>query len=666
MISLITVSSGIHPHAKENMKEFCSPDEYKILNQLGQEFYISTLKYIRIGSSTYNYAFIKFPDLKSKVFGIENEMIFLLSGFENFEPRTIDAIENILNENSGFRLDKICTFIASNDIDFISKIDTLIQSNNESSVIIPFTYHELLSQQNSNFFIERIKKYFFERNLFDFESPLRKDTYFFARENICHELVDAHISNTNAGIFGLRRSGKTSILFSIKRILKKRNAYATIIDCQKLHLNRWWRALYYIIHTINKEHTIKMQIDIEKYTEENAAMQFENDISKLNRKINKNNAKILLIFDEIEHLTFGISISQYWKTGDDYIKFWQVLRGLYQKLDNPITFLIAGTNPKCIETPFINKVDNPLYHQIKCRYIESFQVDQTKVMVKTLANYMGITFEEETYTYLTREYGGHPFLIRQACSYIWSELRKQNFTKVDRSIYADYTQRFNESIGHKYCEMIIGVLEEYYNDEYMMLTYLARNDIDEFNYFAKNDPTYTEHLLGYSILEKSLIGYDFKMDILKKYLEKKNQYQKQNLTDEEKRTEIGSRRNAIEIKLRKVVIQQLKARFGDTEAKNKVLKITNPKNKTLLLKELFDPDKNDIYLSNLIEIIRLNWIDCFQNIFETDVEKFKSRMTILNSIGRSDAHAKNVKDYDMQSFRGSMTWLEERVDSFLD
>ena len=56
----------------------------------------------------------------------------------------------------------------------------------------------------------------------------------------------------------------------------------------------------------------------------------------------------------------------------------------------------------------------------------------------------------------------------------------------------------------------------------------------------------------------------------------------------------------------------------------------------------------------------------FQNVFSEDVEKFNSKMILLNSIGRSDAHRKNVPDSDMQIFRGTITWLEENVNSYLD
>ena len=81
-------------------------------------------------------------------------------------------------------------------------------------------------------------------------------------------------------------------------------------------------------------------------------------------------------------------------------------------------------------------------------------------------------------------------------------------------------------------------------------------------------------------------------------------------------------------------------------------------------KDLFDANKHEIFLEDLRDLMRRNWETGFRNIFSEDVEKFNSRMILLNSIGRSDAHAKNVPDSDMQSFRGAMSWLEEKVDEY--
>ncbi|MDN2707972.1 ATP-binding protein [Janthinobacterium sp. SUN118] len=659
------VFHGINPAAR--LENFTA-DEYKIVNNLSRHFYVTTgCKEIKIGKSQYRYFFLKFTTAKAMTYGLNDEIIVLFSPFENFEPRTLDAIEEIQEKNSGFRLDKICAFVISKDEKFIDKIDRTIKSHKESRIVTPFTYLELSIDRNDDFYRERIKKYFFERNLFDFDSPLRKDLYFFGRDNICLSIIDKHESLQNSSLFGLRRSGKTSILLSVCRRLAAKGGLFTLVDCQLLHLGRWWDALYFIADKASKDTRSKININRGNYTEFNSGMEFDKDITKI---FHKNGKTILLILDEIEQITFDISFSAHWRSGEDYVKFWHVLRSVFQKPQPPITFSIAGTNPRCLETPIAHGGDNPLFGQIAPEYIEKFEVPQTKQMIETLSSYMGIKFEEDIYSYLTREFGGHPFLIRQACSYIKNMLDANSNRRVDRILYEEAAKNFNEGVGQGFCDMVVGVLAEHYPDEYTMLCYLARGDNEDFDQLALNDGNYVQHLVGYGVIYKATIGYDFQIDAIKKHLARKEKYQRLKLTNAEKLAEISERRNHVEHRLRKLVQQILRVLLGESAAIQQILAKHDVKSKrkyfSLSYKELFDPHKHEIYFDDLRELMRKNWNPSFQNVFSEDVEKFNSKMILLNSIGRSDAHRKNVPDSDMQIFRGTMTWLEENVNSYLD
>jgi hypothetical protein len=659
-----TVYAGINPKARlDSFPE----DERNIIIRLSSEFYITGgFNTIRIGQSEYRYCFLKFPDDKAAVFGARDEIITILSPFENFEPRTLDAIEKIQEQHPGFRLDKICAFLISKDKGLLAKLDRTIRTQKESRLITPFTYEELGSQQPAHFFRQRIKQYYFERNLFDFDSPLRKDLYFFGRDDICQSIIDKHSSGQNASLFGLRRSGKTSILLSVCRRITAQGGFASLIDCQILYQMSWNNALFHVASRINDEHKVGIHLDKSAYTEANAPLRFMKDVDRLHNKLQKT---ILIALDEIEQITFGVSFSEEWRNGSHYVRFWHVLRSLFQKQHNPITLLISGTNPKCLETPFIMGGDNPLYLQIKAEYIPGFTVSQTRQMIETLSSYMGITLDEDIYTYLTREFGGHPFLMRQACSYIKTALDQQPDKRhIDRILYEKSIKSFHENAGHTFCEMVIGILAEHYKDEYTMLTLLARGDIADFLEFAQIDPAYTEHLLGYGVLSKSLNGYDFRIDAVKKHLSQKERYKKINLTDADKLAEISARRNDVEHRLRRLVAQVLRAAYGEDRAKLMILAKHDEKKQkkyaALSYRDLFDANKHEIYFDDLRELMRKNWENGFRNIFSEDVEKFNSRMVLLNSIGRSDAHKKDVSDADMQSFRGAMSWLENKISEY--
>lgn len=659
----VTVYPGLNPNARiENLP----PDEQSIARVLSKDFYITGgFKDVTIGTSNYRYFFLRFPDDKAAAFGARDEIIVLLSPFENFEPRTLDAIERIQEKNSGFRLDKICAFVISKDPDFIEKLSRTIKTQKECRLITPFTYEELKLPQTTDFYRQRIKQFFFERNLFDFDSPLRRDLYFFGRDDLCQSLIDKHQTGQNSSLFGLRRSGKTSILLSVSRRIANQGGFCSIIDCQLLYQLNWHTALHHIISTINNDHHAKIAINEAEYTEEKAAISFTKDIDKIYKKLRKS---VLLSFDEIEQITFGVSFGESWCSGKSYVRFWHTLRSLAQKQVNPITILLVGTNPRCLETPFVMGGDNPLYGQIKPEYIPGFSISQARQMIETLSSYMGISIDDDIYAYLVREFGGHPFLMRQACSYMKSELDKGTHRHIDRLSYEKFIIEFNEGLGHGFCEMVIGVLSEHYIDEYTMLTYLARGDITEFEQLAGSDSTYTQHLLGYGVISKSVNGYDFKIDSVKKHLSLKERYKRLHLTDAEKLAEISERRNNIEHHLRRLVAQVLRSKHGEEEAKRLVLAKHDTRSRAryshLPYRELFNASKHEIYFKDLAELMRRDWESGFRNIFSENVEKFNSRMILLNSIGRSDAHKIDVSDADMQTFRGSMSWLEEKVEEY--
>ncbi len=312
-----------------------------------------------------------------------------------------------------------------------------------------------------------------------------KTIILFGRTDVVHSLLNRHLSGEHSGVFGLRKTGKTSILYGVDRALKRENGISIWIDFQHHHFKRWNRLLFAIISTIISENNIDLVRSESDYCEEKAPTLFESDMLYCY----KSTGKLLIFFDEIEHITFNISISDHWKEGRDYIKFWQVIRSCSQKHPDLFTYIIAGTNPKCIETTRVAGVDNPIYSQFDPEsYIKAFDTKSTKEMVNKLGGYMGLEFDDIVCAALTQDYGGHPFLIRHVCKTI-NQLIKENQTlnkplRVNKTIYDQGKKLFEEKYAERYYEMIIEVLKEFYYDEYQVLVYLALGDMDNFGRYA--------------------------------------------------------------------------------------------------------------------------------------------------------------------------------------
>lgn len=658
------VKPGKHPSIDLSI---FTPEEKSIVNKIAAEWYVTRCGIVPLGQkSEYKYLLLKPTEKYSELFNFELEIVACLSSYDSFEPRVLDVYEAVYRCNSEFRIEKSITMLLSKDDNVQSALRKILKTDQECQVIVPFSYKEIIENSDSFFLRNRFKEFFYSRDLFSFQNPLTKDYYFFGRKDLVHDIVNRHNSNENSGLFGLRKTGKTSIVFGVQRVLKNSDDSSVYMDCQNpsFHKSRWNKALWLVIDRYKKENGLECKVhNCEEYTEENASRLFSKDIVALQKK---QKGKILIIFDEIEHITFGVSPSEHWKKGNDSLFFWQSIRSSFQSNQGVFTYLIVGTNPKCVEIPSINGTDNPIFSQIPYQFIRSFDVTQTKEMVSKLGGIMGLRFDDIIYGKLTDDFGGHPFLIRLVCSKIHNIVKQERPARVDKAIYEASKNEF-ERDNSSYIEMVINVLKEYYPDEYEMLTMLSIGDAKQFNEFAQLSKEYTSHLIGYNILDVNNGTYTFKIEAIKRYLESKNKYVKIGLTIEEKIKEISDRRNRIEPQLRLVIRTTLQAKLGPQEAKKSVLSIMgDPREQkyyTFSLKDIFDPNQSEIYWEDLRKIISKHW-DVFQNIFDKDQQQFNTYMNNINKY-RVDAHAKNISDEEMSEFRVSASKIEKLLSDYL-
>ena len=649
------------------------PKEQLIMRKLAREWFITRADEIWIGrdefnSSKYRYALLKPTFTFQEMFNLDREVIAIFSDYEFFQPRTLDAIDVVAKKFQSLRIEKVCSIVLSSTDDVETKIHDLLKSDEESQVIIPIPYDEYLDSRDDYYLRNKFKANFYTRDLFAFEGPLRKDLYFFGRTDLIHRIVGRHNSNENSGLFGLRKSGKTSVIFGVERALNANDALSIVIDCQDTGFNqrRWNEALWYVLYQLRKKYGLTDDFPREpKFSTKDASLVFESELKNIHDKLGQTN--ILVIFDEIENITPGVSATAHWDTDLDFVHFWQTLRSLYQRTSNLFSYLIVGTNPTCVEQPKFHEKANPLFMSIPFEFIEPFDVDRTREMIGKLGRIMGINFDQLIYSKLTEDYGGHPFLMRHVCSVINDDLRSDRPVQVGKVQYRQARNIFDDKYG-KYVQMVLEVLETHYPEEYAMLEFLALDEIDDFKAFAADSPHYTEHLIGYGLIENINGEYDFRIEAIKKYLIRKNQYKKLATTPEEMWDEISQRRNSIESKLRRIIRNQLQAHLGTNEARDLILGIMGPNKKAkyggLSYKELFDPNISEFYWDDIRKVATKKW-DFFKNIFGQDQERFNTEMRWINQL-RKDAHSGDVTEDEMSYFRVCIGRLEKFVEDYLE
>lgn len=660
------VRPGINPAVKLN---HFTTEEKAIINRISKEWYVTNGggEIILSPKSKYRYVLIKPVDVFQQMFNLDREMVALFSPYEHFEPRTLDTISVANTRHQALRIERICSVIISKDNEIEYKLKELLKNDQEAQIVIPFTYSELHSRiEDPFFFRNRFIRHFYARDLFASESPLKKDIYFFGRTDLVYSLINRHRSHQVSGLFGLRKTGKTSVIFGIQRAMKKDGGISTFIDCQNpaFHRLRWNNALHHVLQEIRQQNGLSDRLGpLDQYTEEKASTLFEKNLVRMSSDLG--NKTIMLIFDEVENITPTVSPTEHWKNGNDFVYFWQSIRSLFQKRSDLFSYLLVGTNPLCVELPRIGNSDNPIFAQVPIEYIPGFDVPQTREMVRRLGKIMGLHFDESIYSRLTDDFGGHPYLIRHVCSVVNRLARSERPIRVDKALYEEAVRVFLRDYS-QFMDMILSVLKEYFPDEYEMLRMLACGDKEAFSEFAQSSPLFTNHLLGYGILQEVDGRFSFKTETIRQYLEVREKYRKLHKTNKDKQAEISERRNAIEKDLRRLCRMQLMAQIGDSAARSTVISILGEPRASrfsgLSYSDLFDANKVDIYFSDLIKIISKEW-NCFKNLFGSNKEDCLDNLKIINKL-RNDAHAKDISDSEFQVFRLSAERIETLIKNF--
>lgn len=653
------VYSGIHATAENNINEFFSEKEKRIARRWSDQFYITSAGRKQAGTGEFKFLLIKPTASMEEALSITQEIVVILSPFTTFEARTLEAYDSVTAQFLVQRYEKMCYVLISGD-ENIEKVLPTFLSSQDNQIVVPFTYNSFEQNKgDSNYIKNQFRKYFYSRDLFDYSEPLKKDTFFFGRGDVVTNIITKHRQGLNYGVFGLRKTGKTSVIYDVDRKSTSQNFTSVIIDCQNTSFNmrHWNSALYYIVMQLKNKVDCDFDISESEFGVADAAMKFEYYLDKIK---SISGSTILIMFDEIENISFGKSSVPHWCSQLDFVYFWQSIRSAFQTTREIFTFCIFGTNAKCIEDATILGKDNPIFNMFQPYYIEGFDVPQTREMVRKLGRIIGIKFDEPIYSKLVEDYGGHPFLIRRVCSKI-AQMNLSRPVAIDRIKYNKAKEAFN--LENSYFDMILQVLKQFYADEFEMLKLLACDEIESFEYFVREDRSMVNHLIGYGLISQNDGNYDFKIDAIKEYILRIESPHIKLVTPVEKWANLCTQRNNLESELRRMVKSIIKiAHKNESEAKDYVVKklyASNRKLSATTYNELFDSRVCNIYLKHLVDLIKADW-DYFSDYFgKQDV--FIAHANVLNAEGRFDAHATEPSDDEMNAVNNAIKYMTSGV-----
>lgn len=681
-------------------------EEYEILEKLKEVIYISLVNHHDMGYGGASFPFCLMGTtefLKPYIHG-KYEFLLVFSHFDNcsWQQNTLKAVNFIRKRREIAERHPLINFyvLISNANYLKDEIDKM--KGGTEAAIIPFSFKEILECENKeqleNLILERFGEYIYENNMLGEETPIEDDQLLFGdRGKIAEAIVNRCREGKHSGIFGLRRSGKSSVLKAVTRKLDYADIKYSIIEARSVleNIDSWKTALFDIAKTIRITTTGLLREDGESRADYQNRLKLASSESDYEKRpsqcfvedvklYTKDNPVFVLAIDEIELITYNTATSPVWQNLDSYKGFWGALR------DSNCSLILCGVNSTINEKSIIefngNSCDNPMFERIHyCAdfsktYLPVFTDDQTKIMINTLGGYSNIAFNQ-VYVDINRTFGGQPYAIRQFCAFMFENiksLRSPNaIYEISKPTFVALSDEFNKS--GKGDQVFSTILQHIciYKEEYEMLKKCALAP-EKYKTVKQDDVCIIDHLVKYGLIEyDSSTNYiSFTISALKDYICRTETKDPKDMSNDERRRYVQDKVQICEKKLKKYIMQYFVYNGGETVGKN-FMKTQFQYNNIILnmsftptislatcsFEDFFDHKKFVFYFSKLRTIIKSNWTS-LGSAFQSNgmsKEQFSVYMGHLNA-GRTDAD-----HYDAEDMTSPVEWeIDDRtMDAFV-
>lgn len=445
-----------------------------------------------IAYNTTLYPFIIKPSFTfAETFGLEYELLLVYTPYDSMQARTMQAINSIFSRDPAKgRVENLICVVVSDAPNAKDWLNTYAAENQDLRTYVVFSKESLLHRP-SHSMLSEFRKQLAERDLFDVQLPLLNDMYFFGRQTILQTLQDNIKRSENSGIFGLRKTGKTSLLYKIKRTIESAEIGKVFLydaKSAKIRMRSWSDPMLQIMKEICNAYALSYNA-----LNESSPIEIVEAFESIVKSIPKSQRTVIII-DEIEYISFNPPLDSHWEK--EFFNFWQFLWSMQSTYRN-ICFVIAGVNPMVAEVSSIKAVQNPLFGIVNCYYLQGLEKNDIHEMSRRIGRRLGLKFDHTAIDYLFSQYGGHPLLTRLALSYENKNATTKPVTFTAKTLMDTEVARENELVP--YCQHIVDVLKDFYPDEYTLLEFLAIGATQDFIDLAPS-PMTIAHLKNYGLL----------------------------------------------------------------------------------------------------------------------------------------------------------------------
>lgn len=451
-------------------------------------------------------ALVRFSGAIEAGFGFTREVMLFYSPHSDLQGRTFEvAIKELSSPDRSVTPDTF--FMWAPDERLRIKLNDW---SRPSRLAIPL----LIDPLKELSLITLLRDYVYARDLFYATTPVYGAS-FFGRRTLLQSLRDDVFNQRVTGLFGLRKSGKTSILMQLKEELHDDRVVTVLMDLETFPsppedptddiLAEMRRRLIAEL----KAHKLRTQ-ELSELTERPSILDFKNALQNLLKRLARDGDRVLLLLDEIEYLTPADRIDIAEGDMPRVAQLLAALRSLVQETDN-FTFVLSGLTSAIVEGGRLYGRPNPLFSWAKAVYVTPLTREEADDLAETVGAKMGIQMQSGALEALHEASGGHAFLYRNLSSAVVGHLSTDDFQRVmSRSAVLAELTDWKTRVQGNIDEMVQHV-KRYYPTEAVMLELLMENPSD-FAELARTEHVAVRRLADLGLIQDS--GGDYETSVV--------------------------------------------------------------------------------------------------------------------------------------------------------
>jgi serine/threonine-protein kinase len=469
--------------------------------------------------------FVRPNEQLGSLFGTTQEILVWVSEFPDFQARTVVQAQNLHALNRPRLCETFC-FLITADPETESKVDAATAALSTAFVGYSIRDFRSLLLRPGGDFVRDIQTRLFSKDLYFLSTAITSRDAFYGRRQLINELqAMLRRGSSHVALFGLRKMGKTSLLYRVLELLKAgRDVMWAHLDVQRIDAIN--PSVGYLLWSLG-EQVFDSNPEVQRLggyrlfgTKSTfSSLREPSEVPELfdhdlRRVLSRTDHTLVILLDEVELIHHS-------RWQDGYVRAWRLLRALDQEFSGRLSYFVTGTNPRCVELNRIGDSDNPTYNYFDLRFLDPLSTSECRELLTRLGKPMGIVWHDAAIDRLTALVGGHPFLLRSFGSFLHrADPQRRTEVAIGLERVNAAVEGFLASRSSTFSQMI-EVLRDHYPNEIEMLDELAAGNVNLFRTMASHFPEDVTHLQGYGLIGDPQTARGLSVELLQTWLQRR-------------------------------------------------------------------------------------------------------------------------------------------------